>query len=78
MKKLTAILLVQFILVGMNLASAQTAPLPKELETISSYSELEFEKYVLKKGYSLNTMFSTETTSLYQKDTPAENGIRDQ
>ncbi|MBK9505562.1 MAG: hypothetical protein IPO03_09350 [Bacteroidetes bacterium] len=43
MKKLTAILLVQFILVGMNLASAQTAPLPKELETISSYSELEFE-----------------------------------
>lgn len=78
MKKLTAILLVQFILVGMNLASAQTAPSPKELETISSYSELEFEKYVLKKGYSLNTMFSTETTSLYQKDIPAENGIRDQ
>lgn len=78
MKKLTAILMVQFILVGMDLATAQTIISPKELEKISDYSALAFEQYALKNGFSPQSSLSTNTTTLYLSDKSRGNGRFDQ
>lgn len=78
MKKLTAILLVQFILVGMNLVAAQNLLSPKELEKISGYSALEFEQYALTNGFSPQSSMSTNTTALYLSDKSRANGKFDQ
>lgn len=69
---------VQFILTGVELAIAQSTIAPKELEKVSDYSALEFEKYAQAQGYSPNSSLSTDTVTFYFGDEAKPNGKYDQ
>ena len=54
MKKLLATTVIASLLMLSFTVKSQTTFSPSELEKLCSYSTLEFETYVLKKGYSLH------------------------
>jgi len=78
MKKSILLLLLSVLsMASLNLAKAQSTFSLTELESLCDYGTPNFETYVLNKGYSYWSEFSSVAATLYHADKQREDATRD-